>query len=400
MNEHAPGFEPQANDELAWLGTSPVPASIYADPAWYELEREAVFKRSWLPIGHVCELPEPGSFIRREVEVAKASVLILRGRDGEVRAFHNVCTHRGTLLVPESSGRQATFTCRYHAWTFGLDGTLKSAPDFERFHVEKEQCGRKPVAVETFAGLIFIHLGSPVQSVREALGELADQFEQLPIAKATQFVEYSYEIGANWKLTFDNFQENYHLRVVHPRTGGPGCTVENPFSYPLRYNFWGPHRSQTIWNNPQPPSQQQVQGVANGRIVDAANRAGLFGAELGMDFISLFPNFTLFGPPVRQFTQTIWPLGVDRSRGVIRFYWIGEEENASERFAREYVMASQRDIHCEDRDVIEAGQAGLASGAIEHINFQGQEALCRHLFNVVDTMVSDYRAELREGQAE
>ncbi|MDG2002563.1 MAG: aromatic ring-hydroxylating dioxygenase subunit alpha [Novosphingobium sp.] len=392
MNEPKPVFEPQSNEELAWLGTDPIPASAYHDPAYYELEREAVFKRSWLPIGHVCELAEPGSFIRRDIEVVKASLLIARGKEGEVRAFHNVCPHRGTRLVPEVSGTQATFSCRYHAWTFGLDGGLISAPDFERFYVKKEQCGLKPVAVEVFAGLIFIHFGSPEQSVRDWLGDLAEPFEQLPIAKATQFVEYSYEIGANWKLTFDNFQENYHLRVVHPRTGGPGCAEPNPFAYPERYNFWGPHRSQTIWNNPNLPAPQGVQAIGNGRIVDAAGRAGLFGAELGMDFTCLFPNFTVFGPPARQFTQTVWPLGPNRSRGIVRFYWVGEEENASERFAREYVMASQRDIHCEDRDVIEAGQAGLASGAIDHINFQGQEVLCRHLFEAVDAMVAAWRS--------
>jgi len=394
MNEHFPTFEPQPNEELTWLGTGPVPASVYHDPDYFELEREAVFKRSWLPVGHACELPEPGSFIRRDIEVAKASVLIVRGRDGEVRAFHNVCTHRGTILAPQQSGRQAAFTCRYHAWTFGLDGALLSAPDFERFYVGKDECALRPVAVEVFAGLIFIHFGSPSQGVRSWLGDLAEGFERLPIARATHFVEYSYEIGANWKLTFDNFQENYHLRMVHPRTGGPGCVEPNPFSYPLRYNFWGPHRSQTIWANPDPPAQQKVQGIANGRIVEAASRTGLFGAGLGMDFTCLFPNFTLFGPPVRQFTQTISPLGPQRSRGVIRFYWVGEEENASERFAREYVMLSQRDIHCEDRYVIEDGQAGIASGAIDHVNFQGQEALCRHLFNSVDAMVSDYRREI------
>jgi len=229
--------------------------------------------------------------------------------------------------------------------------------------------------------------------VRTSLGTLAEGFEQLPITRATHFVEYVYEIEANWKLTFDNFQENYHLRAVHPRTGGQGCTAENPFAYPLRYNFHGPHRTQTIWSNPSPPAPTKVQGIAGQRIVAAAHKAGLFGGDLNLDFISLFPNFTLFGLPVRHFTQMIMPLSVGRSRGVIRFYWVGAPANASERFAREYVMASQRDIHVEDRDVIEAGQRGLASGALDHINFQVNEVLCRHMFNEVDAMVRAYQAE-------
>ena len=252
MNVQSPAFHPTTKDDVAWLGTDPVPAQAYYDPAYFELEREAVFKRTWLQIGHVCELAEPGDFIRRDIEVARASVLIVRGKDGTVRAFHNVCRHRGTKLVQAEAGRQTSFSCPYHMWTYGQDGSLLSAPDFDNFFVEKEQCGLKPVAFETFAGLIFIHLGEPATGVREWLGDLADGFEQLPIARATHFVEYVYEIAANWKLTFDNFQENYHLRFVHPRTGGPGCTEENPFAYPLRYNFFGPHRSQTIWSNPNP----------------------------------------------------------------------------------------------------------------------------------------------------
>jgi phenylpropionate dioxygenase-like ring-hydroxylating dioxygenase large terminal subunit len=385
-------FQSTAKEDVAWLGTDPIPARVYHDPDYFALEREAVFKRSWLQIGHVCELPEAGSFIRREIEMAGASLLIVRGKDGAIRAFHNVCTHRGTQLVAAQSGRQQSFSCPYHRWTFGQDGGLLSAPDFERFYVDKAQCALKPVALDVFAGLIFIHLGKPKQDVRAWLGTLADGLAQLPIARATHFVEYVYEIGANWKLTFDNFQENYHLRSVHPRTGGPGC-AENPFTYPLRYNFHGPHRTQTIWINPSPAAPDKVQGIASRRIAAAAREAGLFGGDLNLDFISLFPNFTLFGMPVRQFTQMIMPLSVGRSRGVIRFYWVSAPANASERFAREYVMASQRDIHAEDRDVIEAGQRGLSSGALDHINFQVNEVLCRHMFNEVDAMVRAYQAE-------
>src|ERR1022692_2684318 len=98
MNTHVTRFEPVQQQDMDWLGTDPIPARPYYDPDWFELERQAIFRRSWLQIGHVCELPEPGSFIRREVEVANASLLIVRGKDGQIRAFHNVCTHRGTQL--------------------------------------------------------------------------------------------------------------------------------------------------------------------------------------------------------------------------------------------------------------------------------------------------------------
>jgi phenylpropionate dioxygenase-like ring-hydroxylating dioxygenase large terminal subunit len=89
----------------------------------------------------------------------------------------------------------------------------------------------------------------------------------------------------------------------------------------------------------------------------------------------------------------VWPVAAGKSRGVIRLYWIGEDDSASKRFAREYLMATARDIHAEDRAVIEAGQCGLNSGALEHIHFQSQEVLCRHLFESVDERVRAYQAK-------
>ncbi len=100
-------------------GAGPVSSKPYYDPEWWELERKAIFMRTWLHVGHVCEIPEPGSFIKREIEFARASLLIVRGKDGAVRAFHNVCTHRGTQLVAEAEGKKAQFSCPYHMWTYG-----------------------------------------------------------------------------------------------------------------------------------------------------------------------------------------------------------------------------------------------------------------------------------------
>ena len=107
-------------EEAAKLrGRGPVSSRPYWDPEWYELERKAIFMRSWLHIGHVCEVPEPGSFIVRNVELARASLLITRSKDGAVRAFHNVCTHRGTQLVQEETEvKRIQLRCQYHMCTF------------------------------------------------------------------------------------------------------------------------------------------------------------------------------------------------------------------------------------------------------------------------------------------
>lgn len=385
---------PPTNDDGAGLGTDPIPAGPYHREDYFELEREAVFRRSWLNIGHMAELPEPDSFIVRPVEVLDASLLITRNKEGSLRAFHNVCTHRGTQLVSESAGKRASFTCPYHAWTFGGDGQLRSAPDFERFHIEKSQCNLHEVSVAVCAGLIFVNFDSNIsQSLREYLGPLAEQLETLPVAKATAFSEYTYEINANWKLTYDNFQENYHLRFIHPRSGAAAGGPENPFGYPEEYGFYGPHRTQQIWSNPAPVIKP-LQGFAFGKAAQAAMADGVGGPN-GSEYYALFPNFFILGTPMTPFSHCVMPLGAGKSRGVIRLYWAGPDDSASKRFAREFQMTTALDVHAEDRAVIEAGHRGLSSGALEHIHFQSQEVLCRHFFHTVNNRVEAYKAERR-----
>jgi phenylpropionate dioxygenase-like ring-hydroxylating dioxygenase large terminal subunit len=389
MNVHYGAIE--TRDDPLVLGTEPIPARYYYDPEWYELERKAVFMRSWLNVGHVCELPEPGSFVRREIEFAGASLLITRGKDGQIHALHNVCTHRGTQLTDEPSGKASKFSCRYHMWTFGTDGALLSAPDFERFYTDKKSCALRQVSVEVCAGLIFICF-EPQQSLREYLGPLAERLEALPVARATQFHEYVYDIDANWKLTYDNFQENYHLRFIHPRSAGPGLWEENPYGYPSSFSLIGPHRTQTIWTNPE-PTMQQSQLLTFMRGMPRLAADGLLGGADERNYIALFPNFFLLCTAGNHFLHTVLPQGPEKSRGVIRLYWVGADETASVRYSREATMATTRDIHSEDVGVIEAGQRGISSGALEHVHFQEKEILCRHLVKVVEEKVEAYKRE-------
>jgi phenylpropionate dioxygenase-like ring-hydroxylating dioxygenase large terminal subunit len=391
MNAPTPSFEPVSAAAVAHLGTQPVPAKPYYDPDWFALEREAVFRRSWLYIGHECELQENGSFIRRDLEVLDASLLIVRGKDGVIRAFHNVCTHRGTQLVEESAGKQSTFSCPYHMWTFGGDGALLSAPDFERFNLDKKDCALKSVALDVCAGMIFVHLGQEPQPLSEWLGELGPQMETLPVARAKTFHEYCYTINANWKLTYDNFQENYHLRFIHGRSGRAAFAPENPFGYPKEFAFHGIHRTQSIWSNPD-PQPYAIQTSAFSKLMERAIDDDIFSTHFGRQYFALFPSFFMLGTPLQNFVHMVYPISATQSRGVIRIYWVEEDRSASERFGREAVMGTLRDVHAEDVAVIEAGQRGLSSGALEHIHFQSQEALCRHLINNVMDMVEAYKA--------
>lgn len=380
------------------LGAGPIPAHPYYQPDYHHLEVAAVFRPSWLQIGHVCELPEPGSFIVRPIEIAKTSILVTRGPDGVLRAFHNVCTHRGSKLVQEDGGKASAFSCRYHMWNFGYDGALRAAPDFERFYVDPADCGLKPVAVEVCAGLIFVHLDpQPPQALKDYLGPLVERLETFPVARATTFTEYVYEVEANWKLIIDNFQENYHLRFVHARTGG-APPPDNPFGYPSGFEFFGPHRTQRMRGGgglaPGP-----VRAFALSRIVEFAGADGLLGGPWSSDYCVIFPNLFVFGSGMSPFSLYVLPTAPNRARGVFRFYWTGEDESASRRFAREFHAMMMRDLHAEDLPSIENSQVGLDSGVLEHIHFQSQEVLCRHHFLEVDKRVQAYVAGL-QGPAE
>lgn len=390
MNAQGSAFRPVQQAELDWLGTDPIPAGPYYDPAFYELERQAIFLKDWIEVGHVCEVPEPGSFIRREIEFAKASVLIVHGKDGVIRAFHNVCTHRGTQLVSDEGGRRSTFSCPYHMWTFGTDGALLSAPDLEQFHVGRKDCALPKISLGICAGLIFISFAEDPRPLREWLGTLAERLEAMPVARATTFHEYVYEIEANWKLTYDNFQENYHLRFIHPRSGGAAAGPANPFGYPLSYSFHGPHRTQAIWSNPEAPPPPAPAMLAYSAAARSAAIESFLGLQDAKEYIALFPNFFIFGSPLQHFSHVVMPISATRSRGIIRLYWIGDDASAAESFAREFLMATARDIHAEDRAVIEAGQRGLSSGALKHIHFQTQEVLCRHLYQQVAAAVESH----------
>ena len=389
MADDAPTFHAVPNEELALLGTGPVPAAPYYDPAYYELEREAVFRRSWLHVGRVSEVAEPDSFIVRRIAAARASVLITRTSAGELRAFHNVCGHRGNELVWDDAGQSRSFSCRYHQWNYGTDGSLRAVPDEHRFFsLDKAACGLRPVAVDTCGGFLFVNLApEPGETLSTFLGPVAEALDRLRFAEFTDFEQYHVDVAANWKTAYANFQETYHVRWVHrPSSGGRATSLENPFGYPAKYEFWGPHSGGTRWLPPNP-----VLNDIQARALRAAAPPPDGPARGSFDFFYLFPNLylePLFGS--NPFTMQFWPSGPDRTRLVVRVYRTGTDQSAAKRFGREYSGSSLLDVHTEDVELIEANHRGLSSGALDGIHFQAQEAACRHLYRSVADLVNGY----------
>lgn len=207
-----PGDEPfTADPKKSWT----MPARFYHDAAIFEAEKEAIFYRTWHYAGHVSQVAEKGQFITTRIH--EQSVFVARGRDGELRAFYNVCAHRGHELL-EGNGKKNVITCPYHAWAFDFDGRLVNARNSENVEgFNKCDFALKPVRVEVFCGLVLINLDPDAKPFAEEMDGLEDEIRQyLPRVDDLAFAQRDeYDVGCNWKVLVDNFLECYHCAPAH-----------------------------------------------------------------------------------------------------------------------------------------------------------------------------------------
>jgi Rieske 2Fe-2S family protein len=186
---------------------------FYTDPAVYELELDRIVNRNWILAGHQSELPEPGDF--KVLKVARESAIIVRGSNGELRAFANVCRHRGSLVCLEPGGHADNFMCPYHGWMYDIDGRLTAARSMPE-DFDKSGYGLAPVSLDIIHGLVLICFSDDPPGLASAKRDLAEpmalfDFENLKLA-----AHKVYEIPANWKLAIENYQECYHCATAHP----------------------------------------------------------------------------------------------------------------------------------------------------------------------------------------
>jgi phenylpropionate dioxygenase-like ring-hydroxylating dioxygenase large terminal subunit len=186
---------------------------FYTDPAIFELELERIITRNWILAGHQSELPEPGDF--KVLNVANESAIIVRGSDGALKGFANVCRHRGSLVCLEPKGSTRKFMCPYHGWMYDIDGNLTAARNMPD-DFDKSEYGLKAVSVDTVHGLMFVCFTDKPLSLEGAKKDLAEpmavfDFENLKVA-----AHKYYDIPANWKLSIENYQECYHCATAHP----------------------------------------------------------------------------------------------------------------------------------------------------------------------------------------
>jgi len=273
------------------LDTTPVSYEDSISAEHYELEQQAIFRRTWLNVGRTEQLPRTGSYFTRELDAAGTSVVVVRDAGGEARAFHNVCRHRGNKLVwtdfpkEETSGSCRQFTCKYHGWRYDLAGALTFVQqESEFFDLDMADFGLVPVRCETWEGFIFVNFDADAQPLREYMGRLGAGIEGYPFGEMTQVHKYRAEIGANWKLFIDAFMEFLPAPVLHSKQSVAEESQKlQGYGYEaLSYDVDGPHAVVSSWGGHGPPKDLNMV-----KPIERVLRSGLFGVwdapDIGID---------------------------------------------------------------------------------------------------------------------
>ncbi len=195
------------------MSTTPTaPATWYTDPVQYDQERWRIFGREWCAVGDTEQVGEHGHYIAR---VVAGFPLVIVNDQGTLRGFHNVCRHRAGPLVDDGGGQCRSFVCRYHGWAYQLDGHLLSARDFGE-DVRAENFSLLPVRVDTWRGIVFVSLSNDTAPLAEWLGGLVAHSADFDTSGLVVTHRSEHRIAANWKVYAENYQEGYHIPLVHP----------------------------------------------------------------------------------------------------------------------------------------------------------------------------------------
>src|SRR5688572_15682692 len=330
-----------------------LPAWIYHDPDFFALEKQSIFRNSWQLVCHLSDVPKPGDY--HSFDFLGESVFVVRGEDGQVRSFHNVCRHRASRLVDEPKGHCGRrITCPYHAWTYSLDGRLVGVPHRESFRgLDLAKHGLAPLEQEIFMGFIFVRFEPGLPSVREMatpyIGELAAyRLEELvPQGRVTLRSRQ-----VNWKNVADNYSDGMHINVAHPgltRLFGQSYGIE---AQPWIDKMWGTLRdvpsknwSERLYQNllPKvdwlPPERQRL-----------------------WTYFKLWPNVALdIYPDQIDFMQFV---PVSPTETLIReIAYVHPDSRREMRAARYLNWRINRKVNLEDKALIERVQTGMSSSS-------------------------------------
>ena len=376
------------SEKYPGLGTSPLPTEPYISEEHFALERERVFRRSWLQVGRVEEIPHEGSYFVRDIAICNASVLVIRGSDGIVRGFHNVCSHRSNRLVADERGScGGALFCRFHNWAYSDRGELIGVPDEENFFgLDKREHGLTPVDTDIWEGFIFVHLApDPAETLREYLGGVANRLDGCRFHEMELSQVYRVEERANWKIVLDAQNEVYHLPYQHRWTLGNAfaknetgnCRFKEVILFDY-HSFWS-----CDYRSFQDLTPLKIALFFGGDDAGAFRVPNMIG---DLDHYLLFPNgiLSLFkvGRWMGCITYMLWPIAVDRTVWEIRMHF-SAPATWRERLQQEYFKCVIRDTLQEDTAAHESVHAGIASRVRTHLILQDNELPIRHFHKVL-----------------
>jgi choline monooxygenase len=331
-----------------------LPASWYADPVVYALERERIFAASWTYAGPAEWVAETGSYF--SAHIGHVPVAVVRGSDGVLRGLVNVCRHRGHLVV-EGTGCRETLQCPYHAWTYELDGTLRKAPRSERVPgFDPSGLSLAPVSVDTWGPFVFVNPDPDAAPLEGALGSLPGLVAQsgLDISAIRFHSHHEWPIEANWKVVMENFLECYHCPTAHP--GFSKVIDVNPDAYLLQVH---------------PTFSSQIGPVKASAL--AGNGKAPFsplGDVAQSQFHFLFPSTAInIAPGIPNISMERYlPEGLRQTIEVTDYYF-GTDASAE---AIEELMVWDNQVAEEDVSLVQSVQRGLDSGAVPQGRLMGE----------------------------
>jgi glycine betaine catabolism A len=375
---------PITADELAtvrreYRAASLLPKRTYHDPAIFDWERQHVLRQDWVMVAREEEVREPGTYTL--VELDGENIIVVRGRDQVLRAFFNVCRHRGTAVAEEACGKVVRFQCPYHAWIYDLDGSLiraKHTEDLEAFSFE--QFGLAPIRLETWQGFIFLNLDPDAAPLAAQLGDLVDLWDRFDFTSLRSAKRVEYDVKANWKFIAENYSECYHCPGVHPQ-------LNKLTPYDLGGDFDPDGAWQGGWNELVEKAETMSLGAAaghgsaNGRpsmrgITPLDERRIYYFVLWPMAFLSIHPDYLL--------VHRLIPQSPDRTTIVCD--WLFEEATlAMPGFDPSDAVAFWDLTNQQDWHVCELQQQGTRSSSWVAGRYSNQESSV-HAF---DQMVAD-----------
>mgnify|MGYP001347076021 CR=1 FL=1 len=319
-----------------------LPAHAYTDPALYALERERIFGRTWQPVGNAADVRHPGDFFTSNV--AGEPIVVTRDAGGTLRAFYNVCRHRAGP-VAEGKGSRHALQCKYHGWTYDLDGKLRTTPELGAAPDFDPACnGLVRCAVEAFGPFIFVNLDADAAPLAPSIPEMAQAAKDRGLDTMASVGRREYEIACNWKVYVDNYLEGYHLPHVHP-----GLFRELDYNAyrvetrELHSSQIAPIRPPDVGHDRKHPRQY--------RHANQGDEALYFWA---------FPNWMLNVYPDNMSINIVVPLSIDRTLTIFEWFLV-DRVTSDPRSETERAMAFSDAIQQEDIEICEAVQRGLQS---------------------------------------